>query len=241
MYDPIETDISKKVLMQIFDKATGDVGLVGGWAVYLYVNENFIRATGKEYLRSRDIDVFINCRTDVLGKFKKTIFFLGFVPSGYEFRYQLIVDRNSLKPVKEREAGQKPLFELIYVFLNVFGNKRNKILPLWENEIVKRIIKEKAMTTKEINGKAVNLSDIECLLAMKCDAFLQRDDREKRLKDACDIYALLFYSGMEKVPVHAKRAIEGMLSEDVLEFIAQELFGDRYRSGLVKRNLLSVL
>ncbi len=29
-----------------------------------------------------------------------------------------------------------------------------------------------------------------------------------------------YYSGMEKIPVLAKRGIEGMLSEDVLEFIA---------------------
>lgn len=241
MYDPAETDISKKFLLQILDKAAADAGLIGGWAVYLYVNESFTKATGKEYLRSRDIDVFVNCKKDVLERLKKTIFSLGFAPSGYEFRYQLIIDRNTLKPIEEAKATQMPMFELIYVFLDVFGDRKNKILPLWENEFIKKIIKEKAILAKEINGKAVSLPAKEYLLAMKCESFLQREDREKRLKDACDIYALLFYSGMEKVPREAKKAIEGMLSEDILEFIAQELFGDRYKSGLVRRNLMSVL
>ncbi len=39
----------------------------------------------------------------------------------------------------------------------------------------------------------------------------------------------------------AKRALNAMLEEGVLEFLAGTLFGDRYKSGLVRRNLLRVL
>ncbi|TRZ55215.1 hypothetical protein D4Q76_00935 [archaeon] len=76
---------------------------------------------------------------------------------------------------------------------------------------------------------------------MKCESFLQRDNKEKRMKDACDIYALLFYSDIEKIPEFVKNIKEKLLSEDVLEFVAQELFGDMYKSGLVKRNLMGAL
>jgi len=75
MYDPIETDISKKFLVEILNNIESEnFGLVGGWAVYLYVNENFTRATGKEYLKSRDIDVFVKCEDEFLEKFKKLSF-----------------------------------------------------------------------------------------------------------------------------------------------------------------------
>lgn len=242
MYDPIETDMSKKFLLEIIDRIQNwNFGLVGGWAVYLYVNENFTRATGKEYLKSRDIDLFVKCEDAFLEKFKKIIFSMGFIPSGYDFRYQLIIDRSTLKPISENESKRKPVFELIYVFLDVFGDRKNKILHLWENGIVKKFVSEKALNPREINGKAINLPKQEHLLAMKCESFLQRDNKEKRMKDACDIYALLFYSDIEKIPEFVKNIKEKMLSEDVLEFVAQELFGDRYKSGLIKRNLIGVL
>lgn len=248
MYDPVETDISKKVLLRILEILenrarieSGKFGLVGGWAVYLYVNENFMRATGKEYLKSRDIDVFVKCENAFLKRFKKIIFSMGFVTSGYYFRYQMIIDRNTLKPISEDESKRKPVFGLIYVFLDVFGDSKNEILPLWENDTVKKFVGEKAFNSREINGKAIILPKQEHLLAMKCESFLQRDNKEKRMKDACDIYALLFYSGMEKIPDCVKKISEKMLSEEVAEFIAQELFGDKYRAGLVKRNLLNIL
>lgn len=242
MYDPIETDISKKVLTDILGKIESEnFGLIGGWAVYIYVNENFTRATGKEYLKSRDIGVFVKCEDVFLEKFRKIIFSMGFIPSGYDFRYQLIIDRNTLKPISENKSKQKPVFELIYVFLDVFGDRKNKILPLWENGIVKKFVSEKALNPREINGKAINIPKQEHLLAMKCESFLQRDNKEKRMKDACDIYALLFYSNIEKIPDAVKNIKERLLSEDVLEFVAQELFGDRFKSGLVKRNLIGIL
>ena len=242
MYDPIETDISKKVLIDILDNIKNEnFGLIGGWAVYLYVNEKFNGATGKEYLKSRDIDIFVKCDDDFLEKFKKIIFSIGFVPSGYDFRYQLLIDRNTLKPISEHESRRKPVFELIYVFLDVFGDRKNEILPLWENNIVKKIIKKKATISIKIDEKSVYLPKQEYLLEMKCESFLYRDNKEKRMKDACDIYALLFYSDIEKIPEFIKNIKDKLLSEDVLEFIAQELFGDRYKSGLVKRNIMSIL
>ncbi len=241
MYDPVETDISKKFLLRIIEKFESEnLGLMGGWAVYMHANENFMKATGKEYLRSRDIDVFINCERRFLEKFRKIIFEMGFIPSGYSFRYQLIIDRNALKPISEDGAKRKPAFELIYVFLDVFGNEKNDILQVWETDAVKEIIKKKATITREIGGKYVNIPKRENLLAMKFESFMQRDNKEKAMKDACDIYALLFYSDMKKSPKLPEKVLEKLLSESVLEFIAEELFGDRYKSGLVKRNLQNI-
>ncbi len=242
MYDPIETDVSKKVLISILNKIKSkNFGLLGGWAVYLYVNEKFTRATGKEYLKSRDIDVFIKCDDRFLKEFKKIIFSMGFAPSGYYFRYQMLIDRNTLKPITESESAQKQVFDLIYIFLDVFGDRKNKILSVWESSIVKKIVTEHALNSGKIDGNLVYIPKQEYLLEMKCESFLHRDNKEKRMKDACDIYAMLFYSNIEKIPKSIKKIKDKLLSEDILEFIAQELFGDRYKSGLVKRNLMSII
>ena len=59
MYDPLETDLSRKELTAIFKESIGiPICLIGGWASYFYVNEKYKRAFGKEYMGSRDIDIF---------------------------------------------------------------------------------------------------------------------------------------------------------------------------------------
>jgi len=106
IYDPLETEASRKVLLELLDelKLDENFGLVGGWAVHSLIHENFLRATGREFLRSRDIDVFINCKSDFPRRFARTIKKIGFVPGEYRFRYTLILDRDSMEKLSEDEA-----------------------------------------------------------------------------------------------------------------------------------------
>ena len=99
------------------------------------------------------------------------------------------------------------------------------------------------------DGRRVSVPK-EDLLLLKIDSFLQRETKEKRMKDACDIYGLFFYSRVKILGMlkeagwkveWARRGIEAMLGEKVLEFIADELFGDRFKSGLIRRNLSQLL
>lgn len=252
IYDPLETGASRKILLELLDelKPNENFGLVGGWAVHFLICENFLTATGREFLRSRDIDIFINCRGDFPREFARVVKKIGFTPGEYKFRYTLILDRDSMGKLSEREARRRQIFELIYVFLDVLGNEESEAIGTWPNEIVGKIIDEKATKVLAIEGRQVFVPREDLLLLLKVDSFLQRETKEKRMKDACDIYGLLFYSStkiwefIKRDPwklERARRGIEAMLDEEVLEFIAGELFGDKLKSGLIRRNLSQLL
>jgi len=252
IYDPLETEASKRILLELLGELepSKSFGLVGGWAVHSLVNEDFLRATGREFLRSRDIDVFIDCRGDFPREFARAVKKIGFAPGGYRFRYTLILDRDSMRKLDEREAMRKQTFELIYVFLDVLGNQESDVIGVWPNEIVGKIVEEGAVKVIELEGRRVFVPAEDLLLLLKIDSFLQRETKEKRMKDACDIYGLLFYSRVKIFDAlkkeswkfeRARRGIGAMLDEEILEFIADELFGDRFKSGLVRRNLSQLL
>lgn len=252
IYDPSETEASKRILLELIDelKLNEGFGLVGGWAVHSLINEEFLRATGREFLRSRDIDVFIDCRGDFPREFARAVKKIGFAPGEYKFRYTLIVDRDSMDKLSEREARKKQAFELIYIFLDVLGNQESDAIGVWPNEIVNKVIDEKAMKVLTMEGRQVFVPKEDLLLLLKVDSFLQRETKEKRMKDACDIYGLLSYSRPKIWELvkrdswkleRARRGIEAMLDEEILEFIADELFGDKLKSGLVRRNLSQLL
>jgi len=56
MYGESETDLSRRHLQMIFEDVEEGC-LLGGWAVFLNVNESFQRTTGHSYIGSRDIDI----------------------------------------------------------------------------------------------------------------------------------------------------------------------------------------
>lgn len=252
IYDPLETEASRKILLELLDqlKPGENFGLVGGWAVHSLIHENFLRATGREFLRSRDIDVFIDCRGNFSRQFARAIGKIGFVPGEYRFRYTLILDRDSMKKLSEGEAWRKQSFELIYVFLDVLGNGESDAVGVWPNEIVAKMLDRKAVKVLTIDGREVFVPREDFLFLLKVDSFLKREMKEKRMKDACDIYGLLFYSTAKILELVkgdpwkseiAGRGLEVMLEDETLEFIADALFGDRLKSGLVRRNLYQLL
>ena len=115
MYDPLETDLSRKELTAIFKESIGiPICLIGGWASYFYVNEKYKRAFGKEYMGSRDIDIFFDPKKEK--EFSKVVNKRGFTKNGLPFRYEKIYDRESKTFVTQEEAKRKPLYDLIYIF-----------------------------------------------------------------------------------------------------------------------------
>jgi len=251
MYDPLETEASKRILLELLDELKLDrrFGLVGGWAVHFLINQKFLEATGREFLRSRDIDVFLDCTGDFPRRFARVLEGIGFVPGEYRFRYTLILDRESMRKLEEREARRKPPFELIYIYLDVLGNRECEAVGVWPSEIVAEAIRGGSLKPLEVEGRRVFSPTEDFLFLLKADSFSGREG-EKRMKDACDLYGLLFYSPVSVLDLlkrerwkseRAKHALNAMLEEEVLEFVAGTLFGDRYKSGLVRRNLLRAL
>jgi len=230
MYDPVETDISYEYLQKLKEKIT-DLrwAVLGGWAVFLQVKDEYQKAFGKEYLRSRDIDVFVDHKNEQ--EFFDIIKGMGFTGSAYSFRYELIYDRGENKIISSERSKQKPIFNLVYIFLDVFSDKKTKMLGSWV------FPKLENMKTEEIEGCPV--FTVDSLLNLKVTSFFEREKLDKELKDACDIFALLFYSGKKfKINVGVKKAADKIISRfDLQEYIAEQVLGDNLIASLVKRML----
>ena len=92
MYDILETDLSFEYMKKLIGLCKElDFAIIGGWAIYFHVNEEYRKAFGIDYLKSRDIDVFID--SNDANKFNDIIKKNGFEKSAYFFRYELIYGR----------------------------------------------------------------------------------------------------------------------------------------------------
>ncbi|MFQ6052040.1 MAG: hypothetical protein ACE5K4_10140 [Candidatus Hydrothermarchaeota archaeon] len=75
LYEEYEINISQRYLKKTLSSIEGTACLLGGWAVYLIVNENFAKERGKEYLGSRDLDIGFHInKEDTVEKLKKSTF-----------------------------------------------------------------------------------------------------------------------------------------------------------------------
>lgn len=230
MYDPVETELSYSYLSKLQEGCKKlRWALLGGWAVYLQVQDNYQRAFGKEYLRSRDIDFYIDAADQV--KLAEVIQKLRFVPSAYHFRYELIYEREEKKIISTEEAKQKSIFNLIYLFLDVFSDKETKAVGSW-------VFPELKAAELEFIRETPVLS-VSSLLNLKINAFFQREKSDKELKDACDIYALLFYSNKKpELTASLHQAIKKILFRiEVQKFIAEQVLGDSLKTDLVVYSL----
>ena len=248
IYDTIETKYSKEYLIKLAKELGEGMGVLGGWAVHFLVNENFRNATGNDYPESRDIDIFIDTGGDVPQKLKLVMENLGFIPSGYPFRYQLIADRTSGRIISENESKKRPLYELVYIFLDVFGGSETKAVRLWAMPLIKEIFESKdSCILLNVEGTDILFPPIDILLALKAEGFLGRENEDKKYKDAADIYSLIFYSGKVEFAKlrHGKSLKEALKimaeQEPYTKFIARVLFMDELKFPLVKANLLQVI
>lgn len=229
MYDVLETDLSFEYLNKI--TKIKHTLIIGGWAVYFYVNENYKRAFGIDYLKSRDIDVFV--KSENLSTFLQKINKLGFIPSSYFFRYELIYGRVKNKILNKEEAKNQPIYDLIYVFLDLFTNKESE--KAWNINILNK--------AKISIIDKINVVDINTLLNLKSYSFFEREKLDKELKDACDIYALLIYSGKKfKINENIKKSIEKIINRrDLSNFIAENVLKDITKVNIVNSSLKNLL
>jgi len=152
----------------------------------------------------------------------------------------------------EEEARKKQLFELSYLYLDVLGNKQSEKVGVIESEIIKEVIQKKAVKKVKMNNEKAFVPREDYLFLLKTESLLGRKSKEKRMKDACDVYALLFYSdAADSIPERvrsneerralAQRAMEKILGTEALDFLATELFRDELKVGLIRRNLMQVM
>lgn len=237
MYDSLETDRSLEELKKLFlEIKASDVkaGLLGGWATYFYVNETYRRAFGREYMRSRDVDLFFESGFD--SRMSAIIKKLGFEKNGYHFRYERIYDRERHEFVSSKEAKDRPVFDLVYIFLDMFSDRETTdVGTWWDIEALKR--------AKVVNLDEIALVDFNTLVTLKCTSLFKRDKADKENKDACDLYALLFYSDNEYEPtLYLKKAIEKLVSRtDLIYAISERVLLDPSKQILVLAALQNAL
>ena len=64
MYSEFETRTSYKYLQETIRALQEPICLLGGWAVFFQVNQNFQKAQGRPYLGSRDVDLGFHFKKD---------------------------------------------------------------------------------------------------------------------------------------------------------------------------------
>jgi len=231
VYDPLEVDLSFKLIKKLKQTLTQKWGLMGGWAVFFHVSKEYHLAFGKEYLKSRDIDICIFSKDSFLDKISE----IGFRKSAYSFRYEMIYDREKSKFISEREAKNKHIFNLIYIFLDVFSPKKIEGVNSW-------VIKDLSQAKIE-NIDNFPVIDVNSLLKSKVLSFFEREKIDKEMKDACDIFALLFYSKRKiKKTREIREAVNKILTrEDLTRFIAENVLGDSIKEPLVIAKLKNYL
>ena len=248
MYDLLETNLSFEYLKKIF--RIKNTILIGGWATYFYVNENYRKAFGLDYLKSRDIDLFI--KSGYLNEFIEEIKKLGFIPSSYFFRYELIYNRNKNKIVTEKEAKEQPIYDLVYIFLDLFTDKKSKkawCLDTFKKARISKIEKKGIFDGNFFDSSVfdvnmhINICDINTLLELKCISFFEREKLDKEFKDACDLYALLIYSEKKfNVTKNIKNSIKKIIERrDLREFIAENVLRDVTKVNIVISNLEKII
>jgi hypothetical protein len=233
MYDPTETDLSKQELKSILDECSKQripVCLIGGWASYFYVNKNYRRAFGQDYMGSRDIDLFFPSENEK--EFAEVVKKMGFSKNGFKFRYEKIYDRNTKKCISQEQAKKEQIYNLIYIFLDLFSNNETKEVGSWSD-----IPPMKSITFSLV--ETFNIADIDSLVALKGIALFARDKADKENKDACDLYALLNYSGKEIKPTKLlEESIKKILNRsDLLYAIAENVLLDPGKQNIVEVTL----
>lgn len=201
--------------------------LLGGWAVYILVNDGFRKVQHRSYLGSRDIDLGFHMdlkwnkeelRQSTLAKL------IEILEKGFGFRtlnFRLIkefhiIDGKELDFEKAKQVPSPFLFPLYVDPLvdNIHPQFKEVIkLNALDEPLLKFVFenKQNRIETKEFGGR-VWIPKPDLLLAMKLRSIVNRDKEHKKIKDACDIFSLLWYTGVDLVKIR----------EDAEKFISQE-------------------
>jgi len=212
MYETYETGISHRYLKTVVDSLEEPICLIGGWAVYHHVNENFKKATGRDYIGSRDIDLGFHFETDWSEEIIRESAFarslriiedkLGFMPVGFRYLKEFHIETE--QELIGDEAKTTPMHFIFPLYIDPIVDTIHpkfhdifKFNPI-DEPLLETVFTDKAnrMTDRSF-GKNLWLPEPHILLATKLNSVITRDKEHKRLKDIADIFALLWFTDVE--------------------------------------------
>jgi len=227
MYESFETKLSFEYLQKIIDKIKEPTCLLGGWAVYLTVNENYRKLMHRDYIGSRDIDLGFHVDKNWSSEELKSSFIaktlmslekeLDFKPLAFRLFKQFHIDEK--KELTEEEAKNIATHFLFSLYVDLIVDnihpKFKEVIGLFalDEPLLKFAFEDKnnRIELKQFKRKLWLLKP-SLLLATKINSVANRDKEHKRIKDICDIYALLSYSDMNMKKI----------KDDVLKFLSQD-------------------
>ena len=203
-------EISKSNLSTVVSSVKGPVCLLGGWAVYATVNQNFSAEQGRNYIGSRDIDLGFHVDETWPGEqlqgsaFPKSIEILkdmGYYGVGSRFVQHH--DLESTKPLAEDESKKRPKYGMFDLFVDLIVDKihpRTKELfgldPI-DEPLLTNVFSGNRFVMSGYFGKETMMPHPDVLVSMKMNSVLNRSKEDKRIKDIADIYSLMWYSDTE--------------------------------------------
>jgi hypothetical protein len=205
MYSDYQTEISKDCLKTIISKISQPPCLLGGWAVFLFLNDKFQTSKGREYLGSRDIDLGFHLNPDWsseeynMSELRQTIASItsmGFESVSFRFVKHFSENGNELTREQARKFPKYEMFDL-YIDLMVDTDDKRRVklvgFPIAEELLLKEVFENQRYTKLNFLSTEVLVPDSSLLTEMKMTSFLARPEGDKRSKDLTDICALLLY------------------------------------------------
>jgi len=217
MYLEFETKTSYKYLKEVINSLEEPICILGGWAVFFHVNKNFEKSQGRPYLGSRDIDLGFHLDKDSsVVSMKKSALSrsLDVLQNKLNFKsvsFRLLKEVHT-ETEEEISKGQYVPSHFIFpmyidVLVDFIPKDFNKVFgfnpadePLLKFAFENKSYREEL---KEFNKK-LWLPKPELLLATKINALSFRDKEHKKVKDICDIFSLLWYSGNDSRELASK-------------------------------------
>lgn len=202
MYKEMETRTSYKYLQEVIKSLTEPICILGGWAVFFHVNEQFQKRQGKPYIGSRDIDLGFHAEEKRLehSSLVQTIAVLEeklrFKP--LSFRLLKEIHTETEEEIPEGKIIPLPFIFPMYVDLivDVIPPNFKKVVgfnPI-DEPLLRFVFEQEQYTEVKEFGKKLLLPTPELMVAMKINSLPNRDKEHKRIKDLCDLFALLWYS-----------------------------------------------
>ncbi len=223
IYSTTETDLSQRYLKALLEVIPQPHYLIGGWSVYLIVNDAFQKQKGRPYIGSRDIDLGFHFDPSwdkngfdgsPFGKTMAKIQQMGFEIQGPHFvRRFSVADGHALTAAEEHRLQSYEIFPL-YIDLLVDSADPRRIelatFPVAEELLLTRVFGRDGYQTTKLGGLDVRIPSPHLQMEMKIKSFPERTTDDKRTKDLTDLCALILYSGEkpptnEEGPDHATR------------------------------------
>ncbi|MEK6955311.1 MAG: hypothetical protein AABW52_01495, partial [Nanoarchaeota archaeon] len=220
-------------------------------AVFFQVNDKFQKAQGRPYLGSRDVDLGFHIKKDSTieelknSSLAKSIKILENKLKFKPLSFRLVKEIHTEKDEEIKEGEIVPIHFIFPMYIDTLVDNIPKNFkevfkfspadePLlnyaFENEEYREELKE--------FNKKLWLPKPELLLATKLNALKYRDKEHKKIKDICDIFALIWYSKeTKKTPKKLSNRIPKRLSNR----LPRQKLADRVEIFITKKKIKEAL